>query len=142
MNEKIIHFIEGQKNSTICTSVNNMPLCANCFYAYLKEDNYLVFKSNRETKHMTNALINNNMAGTIIPDIGKVGVIRGIQFTGKLVIPMNDLLEKMKKVYYTKFPFALTMTGEIWAIELLSIKMTDNTLGFGKKIIWEKSPSL
>tara|TARA_B100000508_G_scaffold18974_1_gene12660 strand:- start:1065 stop:1169 length:105 start_codon:yes stop_codon:yes gene_type:complete len=31
------------------------------------------------------------------------------------------------------------MSGRIWAIELIGIKMTDNTLGFGKKLIWTKS---
>jgi uncharacterized protein YhbP (UPF0306 family) len=31
------------------------------------------------------------------------------------------------------------MPGEVWTIELLTMKMTDNTLAFGKKIIWEKN---
>ena len=99
-------------------------------------------KSVKETKHITSARINNTVAGTIIPDISKIGTIKGIQFTGKFTVPAGDLFEKAKKTYYTKHPFALPVAGEIWAIELLSVKMTDNTLGFGKKIIWEKSVAL
>jgi uncharacterized protein YhbP (UPF0306 family) len=30
------------------------------------------------------------------------------------------------------------MPGEIWTIKINRIKYTDNTLGFGKKIIWER----
>jgi hypothetical protein len=34
---------------------------------------------------------------------------------------------------------ALAMPGHIWTIQLTEIKMTDNTLGFGKKIAWSRS---
>ena len=35
---------------------------------------------------------------------------------------------------------ALAVAGEIWTIKMDSIKMTDSTLGFGKKITWEREP--
>lgn len=138
MDKRIESFIEGQKNFTLCTSNDNIPGCASCFYAFVGNQNFLVFKSSRETLHIVNALKNNKVAGTIIPDISKIGTIKGIQFTGKFTVPSGELLDKAKKTYYSKYPFALTMAGELWAVELLSIKMTDNTLGFGKKLIWEK----
>ena len=136
MDKKIESFIEEQKNLTFCTAVDNVPNCANCFYAYIRESQFLIFKSNRKTKHIANALINNNVAGTIIPDISKIGIIKGIQFEGKFIIPKDRLLEKAKKVYYVKYPFALPVPGEIWMIELIFVKMTDNTLGFGGKLEW------
>ena len=138
MDKKIESFINEQKNLTLCTTIDNNPYCANCFYVYSGEDNFLVFKSDRTTKHIANALINDNVAGTIIPDISKIGTIKGIQFTGKFIAPADKLLEKAKSIYYNRFPFALPMTGEIWVIELISVKMTDSTLGFGKKLTWEK----
>jgi len=33
---------------------------------------------------------------------------------------------------------AMLMDTTLWAVDLTHIKMTDNRLGFGKKIIWEK----
>ena len=139
MDNKISSFIEGQKNLTFCTSTNNNPYCASCFYAFMNENNYLVFMSDKDTRHIAAALINDKVAGTIIPDIGKRGTIKGIQFTGKFIIPRGELLEKSKKIYHKKYPFAIPLPGEFWAVELFSIKMTDNTLGFGKKLFWERA---
>jgi uncharacterized protein YhbP (UPF0306 family) len=32
---------------------------------------------------------------------------------------------------------ALAMPGKVYAIRLQWMKMTDSTLGFGKKVVWE-----
>ena len=37
-----------------------------------------------------------------------------------------------------KFPLAGIFRGDIWVIELSHIKFTDNTLVFGKKMLWER----
>ncbi len=139
MDKKIESFIDGQKNLTFCTCVDNIPQCASCFYAFVPEVNLLVFKSDEKSKHISNALMNDKVAGTIIPDLDKTGTIKGIQFTGKFIVPKDDVLEQTKKKYYIKYPFSLVIPGDLWVIELESIKMTDNTLGFGKKLDWKKS---
>ena len=138
MDKRIHSFIDEQKNLTFCTSVNNQPYGANCFYAFVEEEKLFVFKSDKTTKHISDALINEKVAGTILPDISKTGTLRGIQYVGKFVLLTDDLFEKAKKHYYKKFPFATIVPGELWALELYSIKMTDNTLGFGKKLHWER----
>ena len=138
MDKKIQTFLVQERNLTICTAVDNIPYCANCFYSLIKEDNFLVIKSESSTKHISDALLNDKIAGTIVPDITKTGTIKGIQFTGKFIVPTNELLEKAKKEYYLKYPFSLVIPGDLWVIELLSIKMTDNTLGYGKKLHWQK----
>jgi uncharacterized protein len=139
MDKKIQLFLQEQKNLTICTSVDDNPYCASCFYAYCPEDDLLIFKSGRETKHILNALINNKVAGTVIPDIHKIATIRGIQFTGRFYAPKGELLERVKSIYYKRHPLALATPGELWVTELVSLKMIDNTLGFGKKLVWEKT---
>ncbi len=138
MDKKISTFLKTNKLFSFCTTTENEPYCASCFYAFADEGDYLVFKSSKETKHITDALLNPNCAGTITPDIDKVATIKGIQFTGTFLQPQDDLLDNLKKVYYKKFPFALTMPGDVWAVQLNKIKMTDNTLGFGKKLHWER----
>jgi uncharacterized protein YhbP (UPF0306 family) len=62
--------------------------------------------------------------------------IKGIQFTGTLMDQANELCADAASLYHKRFPFALTMPGEIWTVRLEVIKMTDNTLSFGKKIHW------
>lgn len=136
--KRIIEFIDSQKNLSIGTCIDNIPHCASCFYAYNKEGNYVVFKSDKKTTHISNALLNPRVAGSILPNVEKVGTIKGIQFTGIFILPDGNLMQEAKSIYYTKYPFARAISGDVWVVEFLSIKMTDNTLGFGKKLIWEK----
>lgn len=138
VNERIVAFLRQNTNLTIATCENNVPYCANCFYAYNERKNFLVFKSDNQTKHIRQAIGNNRVAGSITPDKIEATKIRGVQFQGFFSEPRNELLESLKKTYYLRYPFALAFPGSIWAIELTQIKMTDNTLGFGKKIEWKK----
>lgn len=141
MDKTIEQFLDAEKNLTFCTSVENIPHCVNCFYTFIADGNLLVFKSDSKTRHIENARLNNRIAGTIVPNIHKVGKIKGVQFTGKFFQPEGDILKTARKKYYLKHPIALTLPGELWAIELLTVKMIDNTLGFGKKVLWEKTVS-
>lgn len=138
MDEEIISFLRLQTNMTIAVAENNFPYCANCFYAFYKNENLLVFKSKPETIHVTIALKNRNVAGTIIPDSLNKSRIQGIQFTGYFLKPERKLFSSAKNTYYKKFPFAMVIPGELWAIELLTIKFTDSKAGFGKKMEWKR----
>ena len=81
---------------------------------------------------------NANVAGSVVLETTLVGKIQGIQFTGIMERPGTDLLKKAKKAYLKKFPYAALMKTSLWVLNLNHIKMTDNRLGFGKKLIWEK----
>ncbi len=138
MDAVISSFLNSQTNLTFCTSSGDIPYCANCFYAWDEQLNLLIFKSSEETNHIQQALKNDHIAGTILPDKLEKGKIRGIQFSGTFSIPSGESLVLAKETYYKKYPFARVFSGEIWAIQLEKIKMTDNTLGFGKKLLWER----
>lgn len=140
--QRVISFLKENTNFTLATSAYNIPYCANCFYAYAEDKNMLIFKSRIETIHIKQALENRNVAGSITPDRLDPAKIRGIQFRGNFTEPGIELLKLFRMIYYKKFPFAVSFAGDIWAIELTYIKMTDNTLGFGKKIEWSaRTPS-
>lgn len=138
LDNAILSFIQSQSVLTIATCVQGIPSCATCFYVFSEKYNALIFKSNRDTKHILEALQNNNVAGTIVPDKSEVGKIKGVQFSGSFTEPTGHLLDELKNTYYKKFPFAVAFKGDLWMIELTSVKFTDNTLGFGKKLRWEK----
>jgi len=65
-----------------------------------------------------------------------IGRIRGIQFQGVISEPGSELLSKAKWAYLKKFPPAALMDTHLWVVKLTFIKMTDNRLGFGKKLVW------
>ena len=138
MDEKILNYITKNKVFTMATSVVNQPYCAICFYVFDEQSTTLIFLSDITTKHITEALFNKNVAGTITTEVITVAKIQGIQFTGEFIHPTKEQEAYFYNKYYSKFPFAKAKPSPIWGIQLSSIKMTDNTLGFGKKLMWNR----
>lgn len=136
--KRVVDFINKHHVLTLATSVENKPWCANCFYVYLEEENCFVFTSDNKTKHVQDVLVNENVAGSVVLETNTIGKIQGIQINGIMQIPEKNLEIKAKKVYLKKFPYAVLMKTSLWVLHPNYIKMTDNRLGFGKKLIWEK----
>lgn len=139
VDSRIIKFFKRHHVLTIATSVGNEPWCANCFYAYLEEENVLVFTTDPETRHGKEFLDNSFVAGSVVLETMVIGRIRGIQFQGTVSEPAGELLSKAKWAYLKKFPPAALMNTHLWVVKLSLIKLTDNRLGFGKKLIWTQS---
>jgi len=138
VDEKIIRFFRKHHVLTIATSVNDEPWCANCFYVYLEDENALVFTTDHETRHGKEFLKNKVVAGSVVLETPVIGKIRGIQFQGLVSEPESVLSEKTRKAYLKRFPVAMLMETHLWIVGLTLIKMTDNRLGFGKKLVWKK----
>ncbi|MFZ0281091.1 MAG: pyridoxamine 5'-phosphate oxidase family protein [Bacteroidales bacterium] len=136
VDDKIIRFLRKHHVLTVATSVNNEPWCANCFYVYLQDENALVFTTGTETRHGREFLENKLVAGTVVLETQIIGKIRGIQFQGSVSEPEGELSDKAKTAYLKRFPVAMLMETRLWVVRLTHLKMTDNRLGFGKKIIW------
>ncbi len=136
--KRIVEFINEHHVLTLATVVNDNPWCSNCFYTYLADENCFVFTSDDETKHAQDAALNPKVAGSVVLETSTVGKIQGIQFRGNMERPNETLRKKAKNAYLKRFPFAVLMKTSLWVLHLQYIKMTDNRLGFGKKLIWEK----
>lgn len=139
LNENIAQFLNECQIASVCfINKEQQPYCINCFYAFDIERAILVCKSSPGTYHHSLVINAKDVAGTILPNEVNTLKIKGVQFNGKIIT--NDLqkLPGLNSLYYKKYPFALTIPGYIWAIELHSIKLTDNTLVFGKKESWER----
>lgn len=134
--ERIIRFFRKHHVLTVATCLNDEPWCANCFYVYLEDENALVFTSDFETRHGKEFLQNQLVAGSVVLETPVIGKIRGIQFQGIVSQPEGDLMEKANNAYLKRFPVAMLMETTLWIVHLTHIKMTDNRLGFGKKLIW------
>ncbi len=136
IDERIVSFLTEHHVLTLATSVNAMPYCANCFYVYLEKENILVFASDTPTKHAQDALKNSYVAGSVVLETSTVGKIQGIQFNGEMKVLEGEQRTLANKAYLKRFPYAILKKTELWSIEPEFIKMTDNRLGFGKKLIW------
>jgi uncharacterized protein len=133
---RIIRFFRKHHVLTISTTVENEPWCANCFYVYIEEENSLVFTTDKNTRHGQEFIKNPLVAGSVVLETKVIGMIRGIQFQGIVSEPEGDLLIKVRREYLKRYPVAVLMDTHLWIVRLTLIKMTDNRLGFGKKIVW------
>jgi len=136
IDSKIIRFFRKHHVLTIATTAGNEPWCANCFYVYLEEENALVFTTDSDTRHGKEFIKNPMVAGSVVLETIVIGKIRGIQFQGIVSEPEGALLSKARWTYLKRFPPAALMDTRLWIVRLTLIKMTDNRLGFGKKLIW------
>lgn len=136
IDSRVIKFFRKHHVLTIATTVKNEPWCANCFYVYLEDENALVFTTDSDTRHGKEFIQNPLVAGSVVLETLLIGKIRGIQFQGIISEPGSALLSKAKSAYLKRFPVAALMDTQLWVVRLTFIKMTDNRLGFGKKLIW------
>lgn len=136
--ERIRMFFRKHHVLTIATTVDNEPWCANCFYVYLEEENSLVFTTDNDTRHGQEFLKNSLVAGSVVLETIVIGKIRGIQFQGIVSVPKDKMVRKTKSAYLKRFPITALMDTTLWIVELTYIKMTDNRLGFGKKLVWQR----
>ena len=133
VDKRITDFIKRHHVLTLATVWSEgEPYCAACFYAYDKERNRLIFTSNDSTRHAQQMLENKKVAIGITLETRIVGKVQGAQICG--IAERGD--EKDKATYIKRFPYAAVAPLNIWAVEPTFIKLTDNTLGFGKKLIW------
>lgn len=139
MNQSIIKFLSEKKVITLASSLNEQPYCAHCFFAFDQENNHLLFLSDENTRHVREALQNKLIGGTVNAESVSVAELQGVQFTGLFIQPDKETQKVMYEIYYSKYPFARAKSAAVWAIELHTMKMTDNTLGFGTKHHWSKS---
>ena len=140
IDRRIIRFFRKHHVLTIATTVENEPWCANCFYVYLEEENALVFTTGNDTRHGQEFVKNPLVAGSVVLETMVIGKIRGIQFQGIVSEPGGDILDRAKSRYLKRFPVAALMDTRLWIVKLTYIKMTDNRLGFGKKLVWTHEP--
>ncbi|OHE01195.1 MAG: hypothetical protein A3K14_10350 [Sulfurimonas sp. RIFCSPLOWO2_12_FULL_36_74] len=132
--EKIDAFLAKHHVLSLATSDGLELNACNLFYAFDAAKISFVVASSDETTHVKNITKNPKVAGTVVLETKVVGKIEGVQFRGDF-LPLED--EALKKLYFKSFPYALAMNPTLWQIKINYFKLTDNTLGFGKKIIWQ-----
>jgi uncharacterized protein YhbP (UPF0306 family) len=136
--QKIVAFLKKHHVLTLSTCVDHQPWCANCFYAFDAEKITMVFTSDFGTRHIKEGVQNSRVAGSVVLETSVVGKIQGIQFSGELFLSDGEEAGETNSLYLKRFPFAILMNTTLWKLRVDYAKMTDNRLGFGKKLIWER----
>lgn len=133
LDKRIIDFMARHHVLTLATATTDgVPYCAACFYAYDKRRNLIIFTSDDNTQHAQQMTTNSSVAVAINLETRIVGKVQGIQICG--TVRRGDEVDK--SVYIKRFPYSALAPLNIWVVEPTFMKLTDNTLGFGKKLIW------
>ena len=138
MDERIVKFIRRHHVMTIATCSGNGPWCANIFYSYIPEDNLFVFTSADKTRHGAEMLAEGFAAGSIVLETRNVGMVQGLQLQGQVYKPEGEDMKKARISYLKRFPYAILADLELWIMRPVVMKLTDNRLGFGKKLRWNR----
>ena len=131
--KKIASFLQKHHVLSLATSSDNELSVCSLFYTFSKEKTSFIVASSDDTLHINHIKQNKNIAGNILLETKIIGKIQGVQFRGEFLL-LED--SELKKLYFKEFPHAIVMKPKLWQIKVNYFKMTDNTLGFGKKIIW------
>ncbi len=147
--DRIAAFIRRHHVMTLATvGEGGHPWCAHVFYAWmagekgtdgLKDAVGFVFTTDPATRHGAEMEAGGRVAAGIALETRIVGRVQGLQIEGEVCRPSGSDLEKARRAYLRRFPYAAA-AGELplWILVPTHMKLTDNTLGFGKKLIWTK----
>ncbi|BAE73467.1 hypothetical protein SGGMMB4_00489 [Sodalis glossinidius str. 'morsitans'] len=139
--EAICLFINKQHVLTLCAGNMDDLWCANCFYVFHPPAMALWLLTSTQTRHGELMRQNARVAGTIAPHPKTVVLIKGVQYRGVITCLEGEAERQARGHYYHRFPLAKAMPYPLWQLDLLEVKMTDNTLGFGKKLRWQRETS-
>lgn len=140
LDEPICRFLARHHVLTLATTDHDgMAWCSNAFYAFDAERGQLIFSSEGETAHVAHMAADNRVAVSVVLETRIVGRVQGCQIRGKAA----EADDKARRRYLRRFPYAAAMTGmKVWAVEMDYAKLTDNTLGFGKKLVWQRDSDM
>lgn len=136
MDQTIAKFIAKHHVMTLATiGENGTPRTANLFYAYDNKNNTFIFTSSLSTAHGSDMERCEKVGANIVLETSRIGAIEGLQIEG---VARKSTSTRDKINYLKRFPFAAIADLELWTLSADYMKLTDNKLGFGKKIIWRR----
>ncbi|WP_311790560.1 MULTISPECIES: YhbP family protein [Pantoea] len=137
----LVRYLKKQHVLSLCCQAGDDLWCANCFYVFDEASMAFWLMTEPDTRHGTLLQANPQVAGTVNGQPKTVLLIKGVQYRGKIA-RLEDAAEvQARMVYQKRFPVARKVSAPLWEIRLDEIKMTDNALGFGKKIVWRREES-
>lgn len=135
----LVRYLKKQHVLSLCCTADNELWCANCFYVF--DDARMAFwlMTEPDTRHGLLLMKNAHVAGTVNGQPKTVLLIKGIQYRGQITQLKDEAEKQAREAYQKRFPVSRKVTAPLWEIRLDELKMTDNALGFGKKISWQRN---
>lgn len=134
----LIRYLKKQHALSLCATNGDDLWCANCFYVFDGASMAFWLMTEPDTRHGALMQANSRIAGTVNGQPKSVLLIKGVQYQGIIQLLSGEREAVARHAYQKRFPVAKKVTAPLWEITLDELKMTDNALGFGKKIVWQR----
>ncbi|CBG39592.1 pyridoxamine 5'-phosphate oxidase family protein [Helicobacter mustelae] len=134
MHQKMLEFLQREHLLTLSVCDVQGVYSASCFYCFFKEGYTLVCKSQESSRHIQLARKNPFVGVNIAHHTKKIQEISGMQIKALL----RHAKEQETGCYHAKYPFARLGGGEVYALEILWAKYTDNSLLIPKKLEYRR----
>lgn len=136
--QAIVDYLSAQHVLTLCTQDPAGLWCASCFYVFDAATMCCYLMTADNSRHTQAMLANAQVAGTIAEQTESVLHIQGIQYTALAAKVAEAEIAAIKAHYCQCFPIAKLKSAPLWQLQLQTVKMVDNRLGFGKKHRWQR----
>ena len=133
-----LHYLAGQHVLTLCTRHGDEFWAANCFYVVDNEDISFWLMTEPSTQHGRLMVASPSVVGTVSAQTESVSQLQGVQFEGVIALAQGDTGQRGLEAYQQRFPIAKQKSAPLWQLKINRLKMTDNQLGFGTKLLWQR----
>lgn len=134
----IQRYLKKQHVLSLCCGTADDLWCASCFYVFAPQQMALWIMTEGDTRHGELMQQQARVAGTVSAQIKTVLLIKGVQYRGEIRRLTGEDEVQAREAYCQRFPVARTVSAPLWEIRLDEVKMVDNALGFGKKLLWQR----
>ncbi|MBA2815959.1 YhbP family protein [Candidatus Pantoea persica] len=134
----LVRYLKKQRVLSLCCHADDDLWCANCFYVFDETRMAFWLMTEPDTRHGTLVIASPQVAGTVNGQPKTVQLIKGVQYRGVIARLDGEAEAQARKAYQKRFPVSRKVSAPLWEIRLDEVKMTDNALGFGKKIVWRR----
>ena len=143
---RALALIARQKTMTLATSESNRPWAAPVYYVFMAPTFY--FFSSPSSKHVQQALANQQTAAALFSDGDRLEQLQGLQMAGRIVAVKKKIEHiKITASYLKKFPLARKLlTGKdesgldliakvsLYAYHPVKIYYMNHLTGFGSRV--------
>lgn len=136
--EHLMRYLKKQHVLSVCTGSGEDLWCANCYYVFNEARMAFWLMTESDTRHGHLMQTQARVAGTISGQPKTVLLIKGVQYSGRIHRLSEAREAEALLAYQKRFPVAKKVIAPLWEIALDELKMTDNALGFGHKIVWRR----
>ena len=133
-----LQYLARQHVLTLCTFNGEECWAANCFYVIDTENISFWLMTEPSTRHGHLMTACPQVVGTINEQTESVALLQGIQFRGEIRLAEGDTYQRGLEAYQQRFPIAKKKIAPLWSLRIDMLKMTDNQLGFGTKLLWQR----